>query len=109
MTSLTPADREAAERKAAAYACHVEAYIKRGLTTKAAITKRISMTEATEAIWGTSGRGNPNAVRIIEATATLGYLHIKQHGRRTRYVSRTDKPIPDDVRADYARDFGGYE
>lgn len=51
-----------------------------------------SMTDATEAIWGTSGRGNPNAVRLIEACAALGYLHIERNGR-SRTVSRTGKAI----------------
>lgn len=84
-----------AETKAANYAGYVECYINQGLTATAAITKEITMTDATEAIWGSSGRGNPNAVRVIEAVAMLGYLRIRKVGKRKRMVSRTDKPIPE--------------
>lgn len=80
--------KQDAEAKAAVYAGYVEAYMaERGVAA-------IPMTAATEAIWGTSGRGNPNAVRLIEATATLGFLTIQQAGKRHRLVRRSDKPIP---------------
>lgn len=57
----------------------------------------ISMTDATEAIWGTSGRGNPNAVRLIEACAALGYLRIVRAGRvrRTVHLTPTSGPVPE--------------
>lgn len=57
----------------------------------------ITMTDATEAIWGTSGRGNPNAVRLIEACHMLGYLHVRRVGKVKRRVELTDKtgPIPE--------------
>ena len=83
---MMPSNSEA-DDKAANYAGHVEVFMEaRGVAS-------ITMTDATQAIWGTSGRGNPNAVRIIEAVASLGYLHIKRVGKRKRLVSRTDKPI----------------
>lgn len=47
----------------------------------------VTMTRATEHIWGTSGRGSPKAVAIIEACATLGLLEIRKEGR-TRRVRR---------------------
>jgi hypothetical protein len=53
----------------------------------------ITMTDATEAIWGTSGRGNPNAVLKIEAMATLGYVEITCIGKRRREVVLTDKGL----------------
>jgi hypothetical protein len=59
----------------------------RGLTS-------ITMTEATTAIWGTSGTGNPNAVRIIEATAAYGYLLITHRDKRARDVSVVQGTIP---------------
>lgn len=52
--------------------------------------KEMSMTDATQAIWGTSGRGSPNAVRVIEEIAECGYLKVRRVGR-VRYVSRTSK------------------
>lgn len=57
----------------------------------------ISMTDATEAIWGTSGRGNPNAVRLIEACAMLGYLRITRAGKVRRIVELTPTtgPVPE--------------
>lgn len=77
------------EHKAAGYAGYVECYLQREGVSEC------SMTDATEAIWGTSGRGNPNAVRVIEATAMMGYLDIRKVGKRCRMVSRTSKPIPE--------------
>ena len=73
--------------RAAGLALHVEHYL-----TKRNILQ-CSMTDATEAIWGTSGRGNPNAVRLIEATADMGFLCV-QRAARGRIVYRTSKPIP---------------
>lgn len=57
----------------------------------------ITMTDATEAIWGTSGRGNPNAVRLIEACAALGYLRVVRTGRarRTVHLTSTSGPVPE--------------
>ena len=49
----------------------------------------VSMTQATECLWGTSGRGNPNCVKVIEACARLGEVEIKVVGRRSRMVRRT--------------------
>ena len=80
-----------AGKRAARFAGYVECYLQREGQTYC------SMTDATEAIWGTSGRGNPNAVRLIEATAIMGYLKIQQVGKRRRLVSRTDKPIPEEA------------
>jgi hypothetical protein len=77
-----------AEHRAAVHAAYFEQYLRDNSLT------RTTMTGATEAIWGTSGRGNPNAVRQIEATAALGYLRIENAGKRKRIVSRTEKPIP---------------
>jgi hypothetical protein len=78
-------------KRAAKLAGHVECYLaRRGLT-------QCSMTDATEAIWGTSGRGNPNAVKLIEAAYYLGYLRIQKIGARRRVVSRTDKVIPEEA------------
>lgn len=80
-----------AEHKAAGYAGYVECYLQRNAKSQC------TMTDATEAIWGTSGRGNPNAVRIIEAVAMLGYLKIEKAGKVKRIVYRTDKPIPEEA------------
>lgn len=57
----------------------------------------ITMTDATEAIWGTSGRGNPNAVRLIEACAAFGYLRVRRVGKVRRRVELTaiSGPIPE--------------
>jgi hypothetical protein len=82
---------DSADKKAAGLAGYVECYLQREGQTYC------SMTDATEAIWGTSGRGNPNAVRLIEAVATLGFLKIQQVGKRRRLVSRTDKVIPEEA------------
>ena len=77
------------EPRARTLSAYIECFLHdRGVTS-------ITMTDATEAIWGSSGRGNPNAVRLIEACAALGYLHIEQRGARNRRVSRTAKPIED--------------
>lgn len=51
----------------------------------------ITMTDATEAIWGTSGRGSPNAVRHIEALADLGFVTIHYENKRTRRVLMTER------------------
>lgn len=80
-----------AHKKAAGLAGRVECYLLRnGLT-------HCTMTDSTEAIWGTSGRGNPNAVRLIEAVADIGYLEIRKIGKVKRIVRRTDKPIPEEA------------
>jgi len=51
--------------------------------------KSITMTDATESIWGSSGRGAARAVRIIETLAEYGYLEIT--GRKKRRVTFTAK------------------
>ncbi len=79
---------QTAEAKAATYAAYVEHFLRERSC------QSCTMTDATQAIWGTSGRGNPTAVRIIEATAVLGFLEVKKVGKRKRLVRRTDKPIP---------------
>ena len=66
---------------------------------------RFTMTEATTAIWGTSGTGNPNAVRLIEATAALGFLKIVPHGKRTRYVEAGAKPVPSEAMSQEDKDY----
>lgn len=48
----------------------------------------VSMTQATECLWGTSGRGNPNCVKVIEACARMGEVEIKQVGKTKRMVRR---------------------
>lgn len=55
-------------------------------------TQSVSMTNATELYWGSSGRGNPNAKSRIRAAATLGYVAITKRGRN-EYVSLTAKGI----------------
>jgi hypothetical protein len=88
-----------AAQKAASTAAHVENYMEiRG-------KKQLTMTEATTAIWGTSGTGNPNAVRLIEATAAFGFLKIIPHGKRTRYVEVGAKPIPAEAMSQEDKDF----
>lgn len=88
-----------ARQKAATYAAHVENYMDiRGQTS-------ITMTEATTAIWGTSGTGNPNAVRIIEACAQAGYLVITPHGKRARYISVKAGSIPKEAMSKKDRDY----
>lgn len=77
-----------AENKAAVHAAYVEQFLREQSRTSC------SMTDAAQAIWGTSGRGNPNAVRLIEAVATLGFLRITKITKTRRAVSRTDKVIP---------------
>lgn len=64
-----------------------------------------TMTEATTAIWGTSGTGNPNAVRQIEIAAQLGYLKIVPKGKRTRYVEKGSKEVPADAMSQEDKDF----
>lgn len=53
----------------------------------------MTMTDATECIWGTSGRGNPNAVRIIEGLAMYGYVRIEKVGKVKRLVHLTAKAL----------------
>ena len=77
-----------ARQKAATYAASVEAYLEAYRQTE------ITMTEATTAIWGTSGTGNPNAVRIIEACTAYGFLTIRKHGKRARYISAKPGAVP---------------
>jgi hypothetical protein len=77
-----------AAQRAASYAASVDVQL------EVDGVREISMTRATTTIWGTSGTGNPTAVRIVEAVAGYGYLAIRRHGKRARFVSRTDKPIP---------------
>ena len=51
--------------------------------------KTVSMTDATQALWGESGRGHPRAVRIIETLGEYGYLSIT--GNKRRRVTFTEK------------------
>ena len=44
----------------------------------------MSMTNATECYWGTSGRGNPNAKARIETAGRFGLLTIVRQGRSQR-------------------------
>jgi hypothetical protein len=53
--------------------------------------RSVSMTAATEAIHGTSGRGNPRAVRQIECLAQYGYVTIT--GKHKRTVKLTAKGL----------------
>jgi len=90
--------RRSADDRAADYAAYVQDFIQNGYLGRGmAQGGEITMTDATEAIWGTSGRGNPNAVRLIEATADMGYLRIRAAGKRKRMVSRTSKPIKPEI------------
>lgn len=92
-----------AHKKAAGLAGHVECYLLRlGLT-------HCTMTDSTEAIWGTSGRGNPNAVRLIEAIAAFGYLEIRKIGKVKRIVRRTDKIIPEEAFTEQDRKYAMHE
>lgn len=91
-------DYSKGEPRARNLAAYVECYMyDQGVTS-------ITMTDATEAIWGTECCSRADAVRLIEACAALGYLHIEQRGARTRRVSRTAKFIED---AAYA--YGGLD
>ena len=83
--------REQANHRAAILAAHVEDYMTRKNRTA------ISMTDATEAIWGTSGRGNPNAVKMIESVAVFGWLAIERVGKVKRIVRRTNRPLTPEV------------
>lgn len=88
-----------AAQKAASTAAHILHDMElRGVTS-------LTMTDATTAIWGTSGTGNPNAVRLIEATAAAGFLKIVPHGKRTRYVQAGTKTIPDEAMSQEDKDF----
>ena len=49
--------------------------------------RTVSMTEATELVWGSSGRGNPNAVRVVERLAAAGHATIRQVGKARRTVT----------------------
>jgi len=89
---------QTANEKAAQLAAHVQDYMTRNKRTA------ITMTDATEAIWGTSGRGNPNAVLKIEAVAHFGWLHIQKVGARKRIVTRTSRPLPQ-AALDYIKPF----
>lgn len=89
---------QTADEKAAQLAAHVEDYMTRTKRTS------ITMTDATEAIWGTSGRGNPNAVLKIEAVAHFGWLQIQKVGARKRIVTRTSRPLPKTA-LDYIKPF----
>jgi hypothetical protein len=53
--------------------------------------RSVSMTDATELIFGTSGRGSPGAVKIIEELARRKQLTITTKGRNRR-VSLAAKP-----------------
>lgn len=88
-----------AAQKAASTAAHIINDLEiRGKT-------HCTMTEATTAIWGTSGTGNPNAVRLIEATAAYGFLKIVPHGKRTRYVEAGSKAIPAEAMSQEDKDW----
>ena len=50
-------------------------------------SKSITMTDATESIWGSSGRGAPKAVRIIETLGEYGLVTITGGKRRRVQVS----------------------
>ena len=63
-------------------------------------SRSLSMTAATETIYGTSGRGNPRAVRILETLASLRMLQID--GAKKRTVRITQKGI-DLIGTDSAR------
>jgi len=45
-----------------------------------------TMTDLTELVWGTSGRGSPKLVGLIRAFASLGLLRLVKRGR-TQIVS----------------------
>lgn len=82
----------AAEDKAARLSGHIREDMEaQGVTS-------MTMTEATTAIWGTSGTGNPNAVRLIEAMGVMGYVRIYHVTKRNRRVELTPKgaacPLP---------------
>lgn len=83
---------ESANQRALGLSGYVRAFMERNGRSGG-----ISMTDATEAIWGTSGRGNPNAVRLIEACAMLGYLRITRAGKVRRIVELTPTtgPVPE--------------
>ena len=48
----------------------------------------ISMTAATESIFGTSGRGSSRAVRIIETLSRYGFVTITGNKKRRVVVSK---------------------
>lgn len=45
------------------------------------LDRGMSMTDATECYWGTSGRGNQNAKSCIRGAANLGYVRVQKRGR----------------------------
>lgn len=55
---------------------------KPGLGTS--LSSSVSMTDATEMYWGTSGRGNPNAKNRIRIVAQIGFVKITRVGRTER-------------------------
>lgn len=80
-----------AHQQAARYAASLDVYFEaHGLT-------RITMTEATTAIFGTSGTGSASAKHIIENCAVFGYLIITRAGKVKRLVERSAKPIPEEA------------
>ena len=50
--------------------------------------EEVSVTALTELMYGTSGRGNPHAVNIINACNQLGYIRFRTKGR-ARFVTIT--------------------
>lgn len=46
----------------------------------------VTMTQATEIMWGTSGRGSRKAVLRIEALGRMDVLEIRDAGKRNRVV-----------------------
>jgi hypothetical protein len=53
----------------------------------------ITMTAATVSIFGTSGRGNRTAVRIIETLAEYGYIEIHGNKKRTVRLSESGRDL----------------
>jgi hypothetical protein len=53
---------------------------------------KMSMTDATEAYWGMSGRGNPNAKARIRMVSAKGLLDIQRKGR-VEHIKLTDAGI----------------
>lgn len=56
------------------------------------VEQGLTMTDATEAYYGSSGRGSPQAVRCIEKAAEHGVLKITAKGR-SRIVTLTSKGV----------------
>lgn len=57
----------------------------------------LTKTDATEHIYGSSGRGSPKAIGILDAFATYGVLERLKKGRVTYY--RAPKELLDALRA----------